>query len=78
MHATGAVVGKYKVEIIAERIRETATSRNFTVVPIVGKLNDEQILKEVLDCDVIFSCVDRAVAKTNYEFYCLCAPDSCN
>ncbi len=59
LHATGDDIGDYKVEVIARRIKKTATSKNFTVIPISAKLNNEQILKEVLDCDAVFSCVDR-------------------
>lgn len=59
LHATSDDIGEPKVNIVALKIVKSATSRNFKVIPINSSICDEKIIREAIDCDVIFSCVDR-------------------
>ncbi|MGA2402417.1 MAG: ThiF family adenylyltransferase [Syntrophobacteraceae bacterium] len=58
-YATRADVGRIKVEVLAEHLRSHATSDRFTVNPVVAAVYEEEGFRAALDCDVLFSCVDR-------------------
>lgn len=52
-------IGAMKVQTLGRRLREVATASPFSVAPVVASVCDEEGLKGALDCDVLFSCVDR-------------------
>jgi molybdopterin/thiamine biosynthesis adenylyltransferase len=52
-------IGEAKVKVIAESIRKSATSPNVQIQKCEYSVCEEQGYKEALDCDLIFSCVDR-------------------
>lgn len=52
-------VGRFKVELAAERIRAVATADNVEVDECLYSIAEEQGYRAALDCDVLFSCVDR-------------------
>jgi hypothetical protein len=59
LYATRKIIGALKALALADRLRETATARSFDVMPVVAAVYEEAGFKAALDCDVLFSCVDR-------------------
>jgi hypothetical protein len=59
VYATEADVGRLKTEVAAERLGliTTAASLDLRVVP--HRVSHAEAYKTALDCDVLFSCVDR-------------------
>ncbi len=60
-----------KVNVIADGISRGATSSNFTVEPIEYSICEDAGFRKALDCDVLFSCVDRPWPRSvlNYIAY---------
>lgn len=54
-----ADIGEMKVKRIAQALRRDATAENFRVDEIPYSIVEEDGFRNALDCDVIFSCVDR-------------------
>ena len=52
-------VGKSKVSVIADAIKRSSTSSNIEVNECEYSICEKKGYLEALDCDVIFSCVDR-------------------
>lgn len=52
-------IGKTKVRAISDAIYKSATSPNVTVEYIQYSICEERGFSEALNCDVLFSCVDR-------------------
>lgn len=63
MFATSRDIGKLKVTLAAAAMRRHATARPFEVLDIPASIHDEEAYRSALDCDVLFSCVDRPVAR---------------
>lgn len=59
VYATTKDIGRLKIEVLAEHLRASATATNFLCRPIDAAVYEETGLRAALDCDVIFSCVDR-------------------
>jgi molybdopterin/thiamine biosynthesis adenylyltransferase len=58
-YATARDVGCVKVELLAQFLRERATASSFRVEPVVAAVYEEKGYRAALDCDLLFSCVDR-------------------
>ena len=56
-------LGKYKVNLAAKAMRRNATSKDFNVTALPISIHDEEAYKAALDCDILFSCVDRPVPR---------------
>lgn len=52
-------VGKRKVDVIAQAIKENGTAQRIFIRKVPNSIYDEDAFKASLDGDVIFSCVDR-------------------
>jgi hypothetical protein len=50
---------RMKVDVLAKALKRGATAKHFTVNPIPFSITEEKGFREALDCDVLFSCVDR-------------------
>lgn len=48
-----------KVDVIARGVRQSATASGFRVEPVNLSIVEEEGFRRALDCDVLFSCVDR-------------------
>jgi molybdopterin-synthase adenylyltransferase len=59
LHATRRDVGLLKVDVSARRLRDAATAGSFDVASVPFGITEEDGFRAALDCDVIFSCVDR-------------------
>ncbi len=59
VYATRADIGELKVEVLAEHLRTRATAAAFRVEPVTAAVYEEEGFRAALDCNVLFSCVDR-------------------
>ena len=59
LHATTSDVGRLKVEVADEILLKHATADNIDIRPYPHAVTREDGLKAALDCDILFSCVDR-------------------
>lgn len=59
LHATKKDIGFPKVNVIARSIKKSSTSEKFDVNPVQASITEENAFRQALDCDVLFSCVDR-------------------
>ncbi len=64
LYATRRNVGKLKAPELAAHLREVATAENFEAEEIVAAVYENEGFRAALDCDVLFSCVDRPWADT--------------
>lgn len=64
-------VGRAKVEVAAAALKMNATAADFEVDAFVGSVCEELGYRRALDCDVLFSCVDRPWGRSilNYIAY---------
>lgn len=54
-----AILKRSKVDVLASAIGRGATASPFAVDPLEWSVVEEQGFREALDCDALFSCVDR-------------------
>lgn len=59
LHATADDIGELKVRLLAEQLPFHATAEDFLLKTIPLGINDEPAFRAALDCDLLFSCVDR-------------------
>lgn len=59
IYATRAHVGQLKVLVLANHLKECATANSFHADPVASSVCEEEGFRAALDCDVLFSCVDR-------------------
>ncbi|MEP7119424.1 MAG: ThiF family adenylyltransferase [Byssovorax sp.] len=64
MTATRDDVGHLKVDVAERRIRRVATADDVDVSAIAYSIAEEPGYRAALDCDVLFSCVDRPRARS--------------
>ncbi len=69
-------VGRLKVELAADQLRRSATAAAVQVDAHARWLQHESCFRAALDCDVLFSCVDRPLPKDlmNHVAYAHCIP----
>ena len=71
LHATESDVGRPKVELAEREIRSRSTSEDVQIVSFPRSIHDRLAYEAAIDCDILFSCVDRPVARDvlNYIAY---------
>ena len=71
LYATSRDVGKLKVELAKQKIKKHATAKPIKVMAYPVSIQDRSAYDAALDCDIIFSCVDRPVGRDilNYMAY---------
>ena len=63
LYGTVADVGRLKVDVAARAIRAHATAESIDVVALPASLQEHDAYHAALDCDILFSCVDRPVPR---------------
>lgn len=63
IHASEKDVGTPKVQLLAPLIRRAATAQRFHLEVLAKPVQSLSCYQAVLDCDVLFSCVDRPLPK---------------
>ncbi|MER9118919.1 ThiF family adenylyltransferase [Mesorhizobium sp. M0954] len=59
LHATVEDVGRLKVDVASDVLKRHATSASVEIRPFPLSIATGEGLKAALDCDILFSCVDR-------------------
>ena len=59
VYATRADIGRLKIEVTAEHLSARATADSCQIELVLGAVYEEEAFRAALDCDVLFSCVDR-------------------
>jgi hypothetical protein len=59
LHATVKDIGRMKVDVAADILKTHATADNFEIRTLPVGITCDDGLKAALDCDILFSCVDR-------------------
>jgi hypothetical protein len=59
VYATRADIGRPKIEVMAEHLSVRGTADSCSIEPVPGAVYQESAFRAALDCDVLFSCVDR-------------------
>lgn len=59
LHSTGRNLGERKVTVLARAISESAAAALFRALAVAESIADQPGYRAALDCDVLFSCVDR-------------------
>ena len=63
LYATSRDIGKLKVNLAARTMKRNATADGFQVTALPVSVHHKTGYKAALDCDVLFSCVDRPVPR---------------
>ena len=63
LYGTAKDVGKLKVDLAKTRMELSATATQPTIKAIPKSIKDRDAFNEMLDCDIILSCVDRPMAR---------------
>lgn len=59
LHAHEEHIGKLKVDVLKPELQKSGTASGFEVNVVAKSLVDAPAYRAALDCDVLFSCVDR-------------------
>lgn len=68
LHATTDDIGQLKVDLVKRLVEKHATSRRVTVNAVPKSIHESIAYLAALDCDLLFSCVDRPVARDTLNF----------
>ena len=63
LYGTIADVGRLKVDLASEAIRKSSTAEDIQITAFSTSIHDSDAYRAALDCDIIFSCVDRPVPR---------------
>lgn len=63
LYGTIKDIGKLKVDLAAKAMRRNSSAENINVETLPLSVHDRAAYLAALDCDVLFSCVDRPVAR---------------
>ena len=61
--ATKKDLGKLKIDVAARQIKQSSTAQNIEIHKVPHSLTEREGYEAALDCDVIYSCVDRPWAR---------------
>ena len=68
MYASRGDIGKRKVDLARKAVQRSAAAHRMRTVALPLSIHHREAYRKVLDCDVIFSCVDRPVARDVLNF----------
>ena len=63
LYGTVKDIGRLKVELASEAILRNATAERIRVNALPTSVHNSEAYKAALDCDIIFSCVDRPLPR---------------
>ena len=63
LYGTTKDVGKLKVDVAVRKMRNNATAEKVRIISLSSSVHEERAYKAALDCDILFSCVDRPVPR---------------
>lgn len=59
LHATTRDIGRLKIDVIGDALEQNATAASPMITRVPYSVVEEVGFREAMDCDVLFSCVDR-------------------
>ena len=68
LYGTVHDIGRLKVEVAADAMEQSATADNIHITSLPLSVHQRSGYEHALDCDIIFSCVDRPVARDVLNF----------
>lgn len=68
LYGTVRDIGRLKVDAAAEAMKRNATASNIDITALPLSVHQRSAYEHALDCDIIFSCVDRPVARDVLNF----------
>ncbi len=71
LYGTIRDVGKLKVHVAAKAMRRSSTSDSIKIKELPLSVHDDSAYRAALDCDLLFSCVDRPVARDVLNYIAL-------
>ncbi len=71
LHSYPEDVGYPKVEVLAHALRRSSTADAPKIIPAEWSIGEENGFRAALDCDVLFSCVDRPWPRSVLNFTAL-------
>lgn len=76
IYATERDIGRRKVDLAGQKIRRHTTAKNTDILALPMSIRNSIAYKAAIDCDILFSCVDRPVGRDvlNYIAYAHCIP----
>ena len=63
LYGTVRDIGKYKVDLAARMVKRHATADSVQIVKLPVSIHDKAAYMAALDCDLLFSCVDRPIPR---------------
>ena len=63
LYATKKDIGKFKVDFFKRKIENHSVNENIRVQSITNPIQERIAFSSALDCDIIFSCVDKPLAR---------------
>ena len=63
LHGTKDDIGTLKIQVAKRALERHATANNIHIATLPLSVHDEAAYRAALDCDMLFSCVDRPVAR---------------
>ena len=63
LYGSAKDVGKLKVDLAKTKMELSATAEGAAITAIPKSIKDQNAFKELLDCDIVLSCVDRPVPR---------------
>ncbi len=63
LYASSKDIGRFKVDLVAEQLKRSATASSFRVDAIRAWVQERDAFAAALDCDVLFAAVDRPLPK---------------
>ena len=76
LYATQKDVGRLKVDLVSHHAKQSATAAHFEIFPCSSPIQNDRALAAALDCDILFSAVDRPLPKDllNHIAFAHCIP----
>ena len=76
LYATQKDTGRLKVDVVSQHAKKSATAREFQIFPYALPIEIDSAFAAALDCDILFSAVDRPLPKDilNHVAYSHCIP----
>ena len=68
LYGTDRDIGEFKVDLSEGKMRQNATAGEIDITPMRMSVREGKAYKHALDCDIIFSCVDRPMARDVLNF----------
>lgn len=76
LYATQEDIGRLKVDLVARHAKKSATATKLEIFPYSLPIQTDSAFAAALDCDILFSAVDRPLPKDilNHVAYAHCIP----